>query len=312
MAKPSIEVFDFTASPVTNIVITPPAKTWMVEVIAFGVGFSGSDFMLMTFGGITTSTYIRQHHSVASDDVFTSAAIQFASFTGTSGMAAHALIYGLQLEVPTVFLMRPIEVGDTAMSIEGGFQTGVTAHTTIEVKTDGGATMNAGHIYVIYHKRKADLIETVDLGASPATSHEFTGLTVHNSLVMVSTDLGFASGTQTEIHLSKDNGSTWDSGANDYQRGRLNRLSDVQGVAVRLLLPLGGTLTTGAFFAVIENMRVAAPTSLIEGASVATAESAPFHSSAFRTNTDTHNALRFQTVPSISMNAGKIFLYGGK
>ncbi len=307
MAAPEIEVFTF-GTPVTNIVITPPEGTWMTEIIAYNLGMDSADLLKLTVGNVTTSTYLTQEHNAVSDDVGLDTFTFFQSHNVTTGGASHAMVYGLDLVAPTVIVIRPLDIGDVNQSVSGCVQTGITAHTTIELFTNAGNKMNSGTIYAVHHKRAHSLIETVDFGAAAAASHSFTGLT-QNSLVLCSPNLGLAASSGIELHLSADGGSTWDTGATDYRRGRINHLSAVQGDDERLFLP-GFTATTQAFFAVIENMQVACPTTLIEGASVADADTGPFQSAGFRTNVAIHDALRIKTFAADNMNSGKLYLMG--
>jgi len=316
MAQPQSEVYDFAVDgAASSISFTPPAKTWMVEIVARDVVTVGSETLEVGVGGLSTSTYPRHYHTVTVDATDVISGAGAGARLGTTGHATRTAIYGLQLAAPTVYLARPMDIGMAGgvMQISAGYQQAATAHSTVEIRTSGATNMTAGKVWAIYHIRKNQVLETVDFGSAAAVSHAFTSLGKSNSMVLVAPSLGLSGADEIELHLSADGGSSWDTGASDYNRGQANRDFGTDGGLVDYFMHTEFSGTAGSFLAVMENFNIAAPSTLIYGASVAAGNAAPRHMSSFRDNIVKHDGLRMITGGGVqTMNAGIAYLYGAK
>jgi len=310
MAKPEIDTHDFSATPTASKSFTIPNNTWMIDIVGRGIGISSSSTIDLRLGGISTTTYQRHYQTKSGDDADILNRMSVSEVVGTSGFGFGLRIYAPGLVAPTPFVGEACTIGAAQVQVNAGVQSDATAHTTFSVFSIGGGTLNAGDVWVTYHKRKHDIVETVDFGAAAASSHDFTGINNRSSLVFCSADLGSASSGVPQLSVSTD-GVSFDQGATDYKHNRMNIAVNSSGDA-GFLHSVNFTSTSNAFLSVVENSRVSAPTSLIWGASIPNADTGPQHHCAYRNSTDKHTAYRVEHSGAANFNSGTLYLLGAK
>jgi hypothetical protein len=309
----TVETFDLSASPQTSVTITPPSGTWMTDIIFQGVGMSASNSIRLTIDGITTATYRKQFFVRGTDGVTNSSDLDIGNLVSATGLAGHVMIFGMGLVAPTPYIVRPISIGDTVPAIAMGWERGVSARSTIEVFSSGGASMNAGGIWALHHIRNHELIDTFNFGSpNQATSHAFTGLNKWNSLVLLGDTLTSSGGLDSlELNLSDDNGSTWDIGASDYAFGRMKDTIEAHGNSGAFMSTANAS-NTNDFISYIENFRTPVPTTNIISPSAYTANTSPNNWAGYRNNTERHNGIRIKSSGAAEYQTGILYLIGAK
>lgn len=311
MAKPSIETHDFAASPTTSKSFTIPSNTWMIDIVGRGLGFASSHSIDARFGSVSTSSYLRSYHTGLADDVDKLTRISVGAASTSAGSGFGLRIYAPELVAPTPWFHEAVNTGTTSVNISAGIQNDVTAFSDFEIFSFSGGTINAGDVWVTYHKRTNEIIESVDFGAAAASSHDFTGVTNRNSLVLVSKGLAGASSSGTpRVSVSTD-GVSFDQGATDYKHNEMNVNNNVGGDSA-YLHSVGFDSLTNDFLCIMENGRAAGPTSLIHGISADDADTGPRHQNAYRNSTDKHSGYRVEKSDATDFDAGVLWLLGAK
>jgi len=309
MARPEFEVYDFAVDGATSkVTFTPPEGTWMVELIVRGVTSVGSTTVVASVGDITTASYPRAYHTTTADDTDVPTIMGMGTRLGTSEHAGTCYIYGLQLAAPTVFLAKPMDVPSGSKQVNHGMQSAATAHTTVEVRTNDASNMTVGKCWAIYHKRATAV--NVSLAMTGNNAEEFIALNGANSLIVVSPDLVISAVQEIRLHVSDDEGVSWDTGASDYHRGSQNRATTDAGGAVAYMFASEYASTTQGFFAVMENLQVASRSCLVLGGTISAPATNPRHSGGFRQNNLLHDGVRLIGNAGALLNSGTVYVYG--
>jgi hypothetical protein len=226
--KGSLQTIDCTADPQTEYFIGIPAGHTIASIYVNDVDLSGSGQVQVqaSVGGVPDdgTTDYRQHnmHSDASGTA------EWPSFyfvsNRVSGGYGHCSIWGLNVAAPLVFQGERVigsdaTADDVRFSI--GFRNAATSYNQIRIWA-GGPTMNGGTIYVQTYSAKATILMEEDFAASPAASHDITGLTEANAGALVVCSLDLAAGVSDTLRARVMVDGVPDSGASDYTRLDMN------------------------------------------------------------------------------------------
>jgi len=308
MAKPIIEVKDCSADSQISYTFNIPEDTWMTKIGILGVGHSGSETLRLELGSENTN-YIRAFHTNLADAVDVLTYMSLTSFSGTIH-SGHYTVIGAGLVCPTYYSNRFIDIGDTTVHVEQGYQSTVAAHTTLRIFTSAGATMNTGTIYLTHFIRNSmEVIETVDFGASPANFHDFD-VNKNNSLVLMMPGLTTAVADLVTLQVSTD-GITFDDGASDYEVATANAGATTQATTDNMFKH-DINKTSLEIVAHMENFSLVAPTVVINSTVIHTSFANPRHSTGFRNSVEKNTHLRMKSVSANNFNGGIAYLIGAK
>ncbi len=147
MAHPEIAVHVLSAA--SELVLTPPADTWRIDLIARNdLVLSTSQGLKMEIGSEVTGyhfLYIDTSFDVGGTDVNLPISHDSATLVGLK-----TSIFGLKQAMPTAMISAAMGVAQVSPFIGGGLHEDAAAFTTLRLFATGGATMT-GTVYVMYH-----------------------------------------------------------------------------------------------------------------------------------------------------------------
>lgn len=312
MAQPQVQIIDCTSDPQTSYSRTIPDDAWLTQIVMDGVGLSGADVPLMNLDSVITG-YRRAFHVAnvgSADDVTTETRVLISSLSGTVH-SSHTTLIGALLVAPTYYHACYIDVGDTSVQRDTGMQLAATAHSFIKIGTLGGVvTFNSGFIYLVHYIRAHEIIESVDFSAVTENSHDFA-VGNHSSLCLLAPGLLFGVADEPQTRVSTD-GITFDSGATDYETGFLNSSAQAA-LNDDNFYKTSRSATTQDFAIHMEGFNLTGAVScVVNGASLADANTGPFQTTSIRTAAQKNTHLRLFSLGANNFTGGTAFLIGAK
>jgi len=306
MGKPSIEVIDLTGHGSTTVVITPPNKTYMVEVTGVAVTFAIADNIGITVGSESTG-HQEATINAASDLVRDRVGLGRLSTGTATSVDFTTEVWGLLQVMPTVWTSNNLTVSNSAPGTIIGLQSNPIAQSTFTIVAVNGNNITGGTLYITYHKRNKIEVDPHDFAATPLAQKDYTSIGGFNTFLMVSADLEFDGSNAARLRVSTD-GVSFDSGASDYREGHWNAGTQAEG-EVNGIQPGSGTANANyPFIALLAGLKAAFPTTLFNGSQQRITNDVPAMTTRYRDNEIKHTALRLDGTSGDDMDAGTVYL----
>lgn len=311
--RDSISVDSISLAGESSWTITPPANTWMTEIICLDVGLSADSDLRVQVDSVATATYETCVYGNNFDQVAANTGMHVITPGGdvvSSNISGCLKVFGLQLNCPTAFFGRHYCIGDaTGTRFWAGIETtgGVNSSMTVYPFT-GGVTMNSGTLFAIHYVRTNGIIEHASLSA--VTEHEFTGISKRNTLVMIAKGITYSVSDRAIMEFGAGAGPTYETGATDYDYHVQNAGSRF-GLEGANIPADDGNRSTADWAFIIDGFDLAARTTVWDGANFDVSDTAPLGIGGFRKTRQKHNAIRIKTNGGATMT-GDIWLIGAK
>jgi len=244
----TLQTRDFSSDPGTQWVIDIPAGHTVAGLTAVNVGLSASGFLRLRLSSGGTALVIDHRQQIGYDftssvDEVSPQGVAFSYPSSATGHYATAEMWNLNTAAPVVTFNEHFI---SLFQHRSAIWKHVGAVNQIIIDSNSGQTINTGIIYVQTYKRTA-VVTSRDFTASPTATWDITGLKEKKDagIVFCYFDIETSAGVGIFSRVSTDGGSTYDSGATDYEWAHVHDASDDAATADVGIINLGAHTAAG-------------------------------------------------------------------